>query len=96
MNKNTFVLLFFLILTLTSCKTKEKASELNYMQNVEQVATETSIKSALNTIQKGDQLVIFVSAENMEVVKPFNNAEKVYLVDSDGNIDFPVLGKAHD
>ena len=93
MNKNTFFLLFFLVLTLTSCKTKEKASELNYMQNVEQVATETSIKSALNTIQKGDQLVIFVSAENMEVVKPFNNAEKVYLVDSDGNIDFPVLGK---
>ncbi len=93
MNKYTFVLLFFLILTLTSCKTKEKVSELNYMQNVEQVATETSMKSALNTIQKGDQLVIFVSAENMEVVKPFNNAEKVYLVDSDGNIDFPVLGK---
>lgn len=93
MNKNTIVLLFFLILTLTSCKTKEKASELNYMQNVEQVATETSIKNALNTIQKGDQLVIFVSAENMEVVKPFNNAEKVYLVDSDGNIDYPVLGK---
>lgn len=108
MNKNTFVLLFFLILTLTSCKTKEKASELNYMQNVEQVATETSIKSALNTIQKGDQLVIFVSAENMEVVRPFNqgyytspnpttatapNSERKYLVDSDGNIDFPVLGK---
>ena len=93
MNKNIiwmFVCSFFL---LTSCKTKEKASELNYMQNVEQVATETSIKNALNTIQKGDQLLIFVSAENMEVVKPFNNAEKVYLVDSDGNIDFPVLGK---
>ena len=108
MNKNTFVLLFLIILTLTSCKTKEKASELNYMQNVEQVATETSIKNALNTIQKGDQLVIFVSAKNMEVVRPFNqgyytspnptstnapNSEKVYLVDSEGNIDFPVIGK---
>ncbi len=108
MNKNIFVLLFFLILTLTSCKTKEKVSELNYMQNVEQVATETSMKSALNTIQKGDQLVIFVSAKNMEVVRPFNqgyytspsptaatapNSEKVYLVDSEGNIDFPVIGK---
>ena len=52
MNKNTIVLLFFLILTLTSCKTKEKVSELNYMQNVEQVATETSMKSALNTTKK--------------------------------------------
>ena len=108
MNKNTIVLLFFLILTLTSCKTKEKASELNYMQNVEQVATETSIKSALNTIQKGDQLVIFVSAKNMEVVRPFNqayyttqnpagttapNTEKTYLVDSEGYIDFPIIGQ---
>lgn len=108
MNKNTFVLLFFLILTLTSCKTKEKASELNYMQNVEQVATETSLKTAVNTIQKGDQLIIFVSAKNMEVVRPFNqgyytspdpamsnapNSEKMYLVDSEGNIDFPVIGK---
>ena len=93
MNKNTFVLLFLIILTLTSCKTKEKTSELNYMQNVEQVATEASLKTAVNTIQKGDQLVIFVSAENMDVVRPFNNSEKVYLVDSDGRIDFPVLGK---
>lgn len=108
MNKNTFVLLFLLILTLTSCKTKEKASELNYMQNVEQVATEASLKTASNTIQKGDQLVIFVSAKNMEVVRPFNqsyyttqnpttasspNTEKVYLVDTEGNIDFPIMGK---
>lgn len=93
MKKNTFVLLLLILLTFTSCKTKEKASELNYMQNVEQVATEASLKTAVNTIQKGDQLVIFVSAENMDVVRPFNNAEKVYLVDSDGRIDFPVLGK---
>ena len=108
MNKNTFVLLFFLILTLTSCKTKEKASELNYMQNVEQMASDVALKSSAATIQKGDQLVIFVSAKNMEVVRPFNqsyytsqtqattnatNAEKVYLVDSEGNIDFPILGK---
>ncbi|OWK73524.1 sugar transporter [Flavobacteriaceae bacterium JJC] len=108
MNKNISLLFLSLILVLTSCKTKEKISELNYMQNVEQVATEVSQKSAVNTIQKGDQLVIFVSAKNMEVVRPFNqgyytaqsptttnapNSERLYLVDSEGNIDFPVIGK---
>src|SRR5690606_16017787 len=54
--------------------------------------------------------VIFVTAKNMEVVKPFNQAyyssqnsisttpsssnstEKTYLVNSEGDIDFPILG----
>lgn len=108
MNKNIFLLFICFLFFVTSCKTKEKASDLNYMQNVEQVATEVSLKSASNTIQKGDQLVIFVSAKNMEVVRSFNqgyytspnpttsgapNTEKLYLVDSEGNIDFPVIGK---
>lgn len=108
MNKNIlwmFVCSFFL---LTSCKTKEKTSELNYMQNADQIATDAALKNQISTIQKGDQLVIFVSAKNMEVVRPFNqgyytspnpstttapNTEKIYLVDSEGSIDFPILGK---
>lgn len=99
-----FVCSFFL---LTSCKTKEKASELNYMQNADQIATEASMKSQHSTLQKGDQLVISVSAKNMDVVKPFNqsyynqqptatnaqNNDRAYIIDYDGNIDFPVLGK---
>ena len=120
MNKNTIVLLFFLILTLTSCKTKDKVSELNYMQNVEQVATEASVNSAASasTLQVGDQLVILVSGRDMDVVKPFNQnyssgeliqqsqvpgnvsnqgavtfSGPTYIVDSDGNIDFPFFGK---
>ncbi|WP_233701940.1 polysaccharide biosynthesis/export family protein [Kaistella treverensis] len=79
------------------------------MQNAEQIAT-AAASSQLNTVQKGDQLVIFVTAKNMEVVKPFNQAyyssqnsisttpsssnstEKTYLVNSEGDIDFPILG----
>lgn len=77
------------------------------MQNADQIATDAALKNQLSTIQKGDQLIIFVSAKNMEVVKPFNqnyydnqagstnsqSTEKSYLVDSDGDIDFPVIGK---
>lgn len=42
------------------------------MQNVDQLAMETSQKTHHSTIQKGDQMLIFVSAKNMDVVKPFN------------------------
>lgn len=95
---------------MSSCKTKEKVSELNYMQNVEQVATDAAVRNSVTTIQRGDQLVVFVTAKDMEVVKPFNQnyyssqnstsstpsntsaSEKAYLVNSTGNIDFPVLG----
>lgn len=105
-------------LLLTSCKTKDKVSQLNYMQNVEEIAIEASVDKTLSTIQKGDQFVILITAKDMTVVKPFNqnyfSAEisqssipssniptqgqqsisgPTYIVDSDGVIDFPVLGK---
>lgn len=108
MIKNTFLIFICVLFLLVSCKTKDKASELNYMQNVEQIATEISLKNTSSTIQKGDQLLIFVTAKDMDVVRPFNQSyysnqtvpttnttsvERNYLVDSEGNIDFPVIGK---
>ena len=106
MNKNLILFSIFAVFLLTSCKTKDQPSKINYMQNVEQIATNVALQTA-STIQKGDRLVILVTAQNMEVVRPFNqnyynnqlpnavstpNSEKVYLVDSEGNIAFPVLG----
>ena len=108
MIKNIFSLFLFVSLLLVSCGTRQQAGDINYMQNVEQAATETALKNAASTIQKGDQLVIFVSAKNMEVARPFNqayymtqnpagttapNTEKTYLVDSEGYIDFPIIGQ---
>ncbi|WP_228451840.1 polysaccharide biosynthesis/export family protein [Chryseobacterium sp. SN22] len=92
---------------------------MNYLQNIEQVAVEASAKKSNNTIQTGDQLVILITAKDMDVVKPFNqnysSSETIqnnanaggnmpnqgtttisgptYIVDSNGNIDFPVIGK---
>lgn len=87
------------------------------MQNIDSIATQASVSSALFTIQHGDQLMILVSAKDLDVVKPFNQnfssgqlvqeavsggnirqepmltSGPTYLVDSNGNIDFPILGQ---
>ena len=72
MKRNIFLLFFSVLLSLTSCKPTEKVNEYNYLQNVEDIATEVSQKTSVSKIQKGDQLMVLVSAKDMEVVKPFN------------------------
>ena len=114
MKKNLYIYIL-LITLLFSCKPQEN---FNYMKNIEDVAVNTSLQKSQNTIQVGDQLVIMVTAKDMDVVKPFNqnysSSEVVmqnnlaggntpntgaqpisgptYIVDSQGNIDFPVVG----
>ena len=116
MKKNIFILLINLVfIFLNSCTSQKK---LDYLQNIENVALETSIKNAKSTIQPNDQLVILVTAKDMDVVKPFNQnfssgqilqystasnnmptqnqtstSGPTYVVDSNGNIEFPVIGK---
>ena len=116
MKKSIFVLLINLVfILLNSCTSKKK---LDYLQNIESVALEASIQNAKSTIQTGDQLVIMVTAKDMDVVKPFNQnfssgqilqyssasnnlptqnqvstSGPTYMVDSQGNIEFPVIGK---
>lgn len=108
MYKNTVLLLVGLLTVLSSCKTKEKVSELNYMQNADEIATNVALKTSVPDIQIGDNLLIYVSAKNMDVVRPFNQnyysaasssavnappSEKPYIVDTSHEIDFPTLGK---
>lgn len=116
-----FLSFLFLAVSFSSCSVFQKKpdaeSELNYLKNIEQIAEETSVRSAHSTIQQGDQLVITVMAKDLDVVKPFNQnyssgetlanaqpggnvnavvspaAGPTYTVDSEGMIDFPVLGK---
>ena len=69
MKKQIIIFLNLLFLFFISCTPKK---DLNYMQNIEDIALEATMKNAKSKIQPNDQLVILVTAKDMEVVKPFN------------------------
>ena len=100
---NTYIahLLSALILCLlaTSCVTPKKVNYLQDMQHATQIDLENRFEA---TIAPFDELDILVSSYNAELSKPFNVAgggnaghNFTYLVDIDGNIEYPVLGKMH-
>ncbi|MDQ0593034.1 polysaccharide export outer membrane protein [Chryseobacterium ginsenosidimutans] len=114
------ILAVLIAFVLVSCKTNPNAhNDLNYMQNIENVAIDASAKNSQPTIQPGDQLIILITAKDTDVVKPFNqnysSSEFIqtnalaggntpgqgtvnvsgpsYIVDVNGDIDFPILGR---
>lgn len=88
----------------SSCSTRK---EIVYFQDVERIQGFDSIKKFEPRIEVNDVLNINVSSLNDEVVEPFqmdvngqmgggsgnNSSLQGYLVDVDGSIQFPVLGK---
>ncbi|MGX9984910.1 polysaccharide biosynthesis/export family protein [Soonwooa purpurea] len=60
------IMLFVLIFN--SCGSRENT---NYLQDIDQIATTEALK-ADNLLQKGDQLVINIIAQDLDVIKPFN------------------------
>ncbi|RZJ51437.1 MAG: polysaccharide export protein [Chryseobacterium sp.] len=58
-----------LSLAVFSCTPRQ---EINYMKDIENIALDNSIKNSRSTIQPGDQLIIMVTAKDLDVVKPFN------------------------
>ncbi len=101
--KNLFFI-FCLPFLLFSCGSK---SDIVYFQNIDAVGSSTSIKNYNAVIRADDKLTINVSALDQDLVRPFNlpavsfvraggdvgqAVQQSYLVDSNGNIDFPVLG----
>ncbi|MCY0979367.1 polysaccharide biosynthesis/export family protein [Chryseobacterium wangxinyae] len=114
MNIKKYYIYGALSLTIFSCAPRQ---EINYMKDIESIALDNSVKNNRITLQPGDQLVIMVSAKDLDVVKPFNQnyssaatvaqystpnsnnqfqpvpaSGPTYLIDTDGNIDFPQIG----
>lgn len=88
------------MILLTGCATREKVV---YFQGDLQ-AIEKQAERYAPTIQPDDLLVITVSARDFEATKPFNQVNfyyqstdevrlQNYLVDAEGYIEYPVLGK---
>lgn len=114
MKIRSILLLLTAILTIASCRAR---NDINYLQDVDKVVTETALRMENNTLQPGDQLMINIMAKDLDVVKPFNQnyssgqilqnpqltgnvspampvtTGPIYVIDQNGNIDFPILGK---
>ena len=99
--KNKIILLL-IVSFITSCATRE---EIVYFQGAEDLQNKKNLLSFEPVIEVNDILKIDVTSLNKEVVEPFNKtiigqqggqqnpALSGYLVDIDGNIQFPVLGQ---
>ena len=104
MKKIVPVLLLFLILS--SCGTKE---DVVYFNGIGPKDNMIGIESYMPTYHVDDELLIVVNGTDPEAVKPFNLSAvsisldrldgygrerlQTYIIDPEGNIDFPVIGK---
>lgn len=94
-------LLAFLIIFLlfTSCGSKK---DIVYFQNAKDFETLVDTDTFTPKFKVNDIVSVFVSTFDLEAVKPFNMYKSVgenqseivdYIIDINGNIDYPVLGK---
>lgn len=98
----TWVVVLAAVLAFSGCASKQVA----YFQNIDTLNLSASRMLYDARIMPKDQLSIIVKATNEEASKPFNlysssmgssqnQNQQYYLVDNEGNIDFPVIGKLH-
>ena len=97
LNNLRFCKVMLLILFLSSCASKK---DVAYFQNAKSFETIVDTDTFVPKF-KVDDVIIFISTYDLEAAKPFNLVRQIgsageiinYLVDIDGNIEFPVLGK---
>ena len=94
------LLLICSTLLITSCVSKKN---ITYFQN--DLVDQSKVSNSYKTVYKPDDLLqINISSIDMEAVMPFNLSSsastemtssnpQTYLIDSNGEIDFPILGK---
>lgn len=65
------LLVIMVSLLVWSCKMNNNVA---YMQNIEKIAKEVSLRNVQATIQPDDQLLIYITAKDMSIVAPFNQS----------------------
>ncbi|MFH6769267.1 polysaccharide biosynthesis/export family protein [Gaetbulibacter aquiaggeris] len=100
-SRNTFFMQVFLISILfNSCSSLKE--EVVYFQNAKNFETIVDTDTFTPKFKVNDIVSIYISTFDPEASKPFNLIKESgggsaqfldYLIDTDGNIDFPVLGK---
>lgn len=91
---------FIVIISLSSCVSKKGVV---YFQNAKDFETIVDTNTFTPKLKVNDIISVYVSTFDLEAVEPFNlkkgqtNSGGLqyidYLIDMDGNIDYPVLGK---
>ena len=98
------MVLFAILFFVGSCQSMRN---FTYFQNIDSVNLASSKGLPETKIMPSDELTIIVKTSNPEVAEPFNlftagtsfntynNNVTGYLVNNDGTINFPVLGRIH-
>lgn len=85
-----FLIGIIITMLLCSCASSKKVT---YFQDIDEKQNLTAFHNYEPKIKKDDKLSIIVSGPNKDVVTPYNNEKNTYIVDINGYINFPVLGK---
>ena len=98
----TGIVLALVALSAVSCVTNRKIAYLQDMRHATQIELENRFEAVISPY---DELDIIVSSFDQELARPFNLRSSTtntfsgtglgYLVDQEGNIELPVLGKIH-
>ena len=98
----TGIVITLVALSAVSCVTNRKIAYLQDMKHATQIDLENRFEAVISPY---DELDIIVSSFDQELARPFNlrmnntttyaGTGLGYLVDQDGNIELPVLGKIH-
>jgi len=96
--RKEFIVLLCACLFISSCVTKK---EIVYFQNAKDFETKVDTDTFKTKLKIGDIISIYVSTLDQTVTQPYNIVMQTgssgqiidYLIDVEGNIDYPVLGK---